>query len=98
MKEIKLMADYYCHPLWGTESDNFGDISPEELPISLELKNNLNAWAKRYDAILNTDDPKLSGFSSAEEENIFIADGYKLAERLQEELGSTYKIIYHSDY
>lgn len=38
MKEIKLMADYHCYPLWGTTPDDFGDISPDELPISLGLK------------------------------------------------------------
>ncbi|WP_035345576.1 MULTISPECIES: hypothetical protein [Dickeya] len=98
MKEIKLMADYYCHPLWGTTPDDFGDISPDELPISLELKDSVDAWAKRYDAILNTDDPASSSFNSMEEEKRFIDDGYKLAELLQKELGSTYKIIYHADY
>lgn len=98
MKEIKLMADYQCHPLWGTTPDDFGDISSEEFPISLELKYSLEDWAKRYDDILNTDDPASSGFSSVEEEKLFIDDGYKLAERLQKELGSTYKIIYHDDY
>ncbi|MBX9334853.1 hypothetical protein K5M56_26840 [Serratia marcescens] len=92
------MADYHCYPLWGTTPDDFGDISPDELPISLGLKNSLEAWAKRYDAILNTDDPALSGFKSVEEEKLFIDDGYKLAELLQEELGSAYKVIYHADY
>lgn len=98
MKEIKLMADYHCHPLWGTTSEDIGDISPEDLPISLELKNNLGEWAKRYDDILNIDDPSSSGFKNEKEEKLFIDDGYKLAERLQKELGETYKITYHSDY
>lgn len=98
MKEIKLMADYHCHPLWGGEPDHFGDISPEGLPISSDLQNSLADWAKRYDAILNIDDPALSDFSSLEAKKLFIEDGYKLAERLQKELGSTYKIIYYSNY
>ncbi|MGC6389064.1 hypothetical protein ACMV8I_15600 [Ewingella sp. S1.OA.A_B6] len=98
MKEIKLMADYQCHPLWGTTLEDFGDLSPEELPISLELKNSLGEWAKRYDALLNMDDPASSGFKSEEEAKLFIDDGYKLAERLQIELGSAYKITYHSNY
>lgn len=98
MKTIKLMADYYCHPLWGTTSEDSGDISPEELPISSELKYSLREWAERYDAILNTDDPVSSGFKNGEEEKQFIDDGYKLAHLLQEELGDAYNIIYHSKY
>lgn len=98
MKEIKLMADYHCHPLWGGDSGDFSDISPEELPISLELKNSLNEWAKRYDDILNVDDPASSSFKSEKEEKLFVDDGYKLAECLKRELGNTYKVTYHSDY
>jgi hypothetical protein len=98
MKKIKLMADYECHPLWGTTPEDFGDISPKELPISLELQNSLNEWAKRFDAILNMEDPASSGFNSEAEEKLFIDDGYKLAQRLRNELGSEYEIIYHSKY
>lgn len=68
MKTIKLMADYNCHPLWGTAPEDLGDISPEELPISSELKHSLRQWAERYDAILNMDDPMLSGFKNEREE------------------------------
>jgi len=98
MKTIKLMADYRCHPLWGATLEDFGDISPEELPISSELKHSLREWAERYDAILNMDDPASSGFKNEEDEKRFIDDGHKLAYLLQEELGNTYNIIYHSKY
>ncbi|MBE5215999.1 hypothetical protein IG605_010430 [Pectobacterium quasiaquaticum] len=94
MRKIKLMADYQCHPLWDVSPENYGDISPEELLISSELKNSLEEWAKRYDAILNMDDPASSGFNSESEENLFIDDGYKLAQLLREELGNEYEIIY----
>jgi len=94
MRKIKLMADYYCHPLWGVDIDDMGDISPEDLPISSELRGNLNEWAKRFDAILNEDDPASSGFKSDEEEKKFIDDGYKLAEFLRNELGTDYEIVY----
>ncbi|MGQ8707722.1 hypothetical protein ACUTSW_17295 [Serratia sp. TSA_198.1] len=98
MKTIKLMADYHCHPLWGTTPEDLGDISPEELPISSELKHSLRKWAERYDAILNMDDPVSSGFKNEKEEKQFIDDGYKLAILLQEELGDSYNIIYHFEY
>lgn len=94
MKSIKLMADYGCYPLWGTTPDDFGDISPNELPITTDLQESLQSWADRFDAILNIDDPVSSGFQSAAEEERFIQDGYKLAQRLRDELGSEYEIIY----
>ncbi|MCG7781909.1 hypothetical protein [Lelliottia amnigena] len=94
MKKIKLMADYQCHPLWGMEPDDFGDISPDDLPISLELKNNLHDWAARYDLTLNMDDPASSGFENEMMESVFIEDGRKLAIKLQEELGSSYNVVY----
>ncbi|TBX37470.1 hypothetical protein [Rahnella] len=98
MRKIKLMADYQCHPLWNISTEDHGDISPEEFPISSELKYRLREWAERYDAILNIDDPASSGFESKEEEKQFIDDGHKLARLLQEELGDSYNIIYHSEY
>lgn len=94
MRKIKLMADYQCYPLWGVALDDLGDISPDELPISAELKISLNEWADRFDAILNLDDPASSSFNSAEEEELFINEGYKLAQRLRNELGAEYEIIY----
>jgi hypothetical protein len=46
MKNIKLMADYQCHPLWNMSPGEYGDINPDDLPISQELKDQLNAWAR----------------------------------------------------
>lgn len=40
------------------------------------------------------DDPASSSFNSTEDEELFINDGYKLAQRLRNELGSEYEIIY----
>lgn len=94
MRPIKLMADYQCYPLWGLGPDDFGDISPDELPLSEDLKTSLNEWAERFDAILNMDDPATSDFNTVEEEELFINDGYNLALRLRNELGSKYEIIY----
>lgn len=88
------MADYQCHPLWGVQPGDFGDISPDDLPISLELKKSLHDWATRYDLTLKMDDPASSGFHNKILESIFIEDGRKLAIKLQEELGINYNIVY----
>ncbi|HEX2839988.1 hypothetical protein [Hyphomicrobium sp.] len=60
---IKVMADYQCHPLWALDEDVYGDFAPEELNLSVELTNDLNAWAGSFTASLNPDDPAESLWS-----------------------------------
>lgn len=91
------MADYYSYPLWNNSVGEVGNINPDSLPISNELKERLNNWADKYDSILNQDDPLQSGFKTKEDEELFIQQGYELAQNLQVELGSEYKIIYSID-
>jgi hypothetical protein len=102
MRTIKLMADYFCHPLWdrtpGRGGDRDPNIDPDELPISEELKNRLTNWAKNFDAILNMDDPASSGFPSKDDELRFSQQGAKLAESLRAELGSEFRIIEYSGH
>ena len=92
------MADYYCFPLWNNDPGEVGNIDPESLPLSSELKLRLNNWSEKYDLILNDDDPASSGFETKEDEKTFIREGSELAKYLQIELGDTYQIIYYSDY
>ena len=87
MKNIKLMADYQCHPLWNMSPGEYGDVSPDDLPISQNLKDRLTAWARAFDATLNMDYPPDSGFESEEAEAEFKREGYRLAEQLRDELG-----------
>lgn len=98
MKAIKLMADYYCFPLWNNSPGEVGNIDPESLPLSYELMSRLNEWSEKYDLILNDDDPASSGFETKEDEQNFIREGSELAKYLQIELGEGYHIIYYSDY
>jgi hypothetical protein len=93
MKQIKLMADYQCFPLWGVSKEDIGNINPRDLPISNELKNSLLAWGKAYDHTLNMDDPMSSGFPTAEDELQFKEIGRALAARLSSELGDDYQVI-----
>lgn len=98
MKMIKLMADYYSFPLWENSPGEIGNIDPESLPLSEELKKRLDRWSEKYDSILNDEDPISSGFETKEDELSFIKEGYELAKCLQLELGDTYQITYYSDY
>ncbi len=98
MKIIKVMADYYSFPLWNNSLGEVGNIDPESLPLSEELKDRLNNWSDKYDSILNNKDPASSDFETKEDELNFIQEGRELAKCLQKELGDAYEITYHSDY
>jgi len=98
MKMIKLMADYYSFPLWENSPREVGNIDPESLPLSEELKERLENWSEKYDSILNDENPASSGFETEEDELNFIREGSELAKSLQLELGETYQITYYSDY
>ena len=92
MRRLKLMADYDCHPLWGTTADEIGDIDPASLPISAALVADLAAWAGAFDATLDRDAPARSGFASSEAADAFRTEGARLAERLECELGEAWRI------
>jgi hypothetical protein len=92
MRVIKLMADYQCFPLWEASPGVVGNIDPQGLPISLLLKQRLIAWATKFDATLNMDDPASSSFDSEQVVSEFQQEGNVLAQCLQEELGANYVI------
>jgi hypothetical protein len=92
MTKIKLMADYQCFPLWGVSLDKIGNIDPNDLPISADLKACLLAWATTYNKTLNWDDPVSSGFLTEAAELQFKSDGLDLGKRLEIELGNTYSV------
>jgi hypothetical protein len=92
---VRLMPDYQCFPLWLDEPNEVGNIDPRDLQISSDLMDALQAWASRYDATLNKDDPTNSGFSSVIEEEFFLDEGRRLSARLTEQLG--YEVRYFYD-
>jgi len=92
MRKIKVMADYQCHPLWDMSPGMYGDVDPNTLPISVELKQQLANWARAFDETLDMSDPANSGFKSTEAATAFKATGVQLAEQLQRELGADFLI------
>lgn len=70
----------------------YGDVNPENLPISEELRSRLLRWSAVYDETLDIDNPLNSGFQSEEQEIDFKREGELLLECLREELGSDYMI------
>ena len=80
-RRIKVMADYFCHPLWHIGGVDVGDIDHATLQISNDLQSNLDAWAGAFDAILDMDDPaNKGGFESPQAAESFIAQGAQFME------------------
>lgn len=93
MPTLRLSAEIECFPTWlehpGEPAEN---VPPESLPISPALSSALHAWADRWDAIYDMDDPASAAFASEAEERRFHADGAVLAGRLRSELGAEWTV------
>ncbi|MEM9542595.1 MAG: hypothetical protein AAGA60_24270 [Cyanobacteria bacterium P01_E01_bin.42] len=96
-KQIKLMTDYYCYPLWWMGGQEIGDIDPKTLPLSQELIKSLEQWQNGYDAILDLEDPASSGFKTLSQEEEFEQEGIRLWQKLKQELAPEYTVFYFSD-
>jgi hypothetical protein len=94
MRNVRLLTDYECHPLWEEFSDGIANIAPSSLPISKDLTTNLDAWSDVFDGTLNQEDPASSGFSSDEALIEFNLEGERLSQCLKRELGESYSISY----
>ena len=96
-KQIKLMVDYNCWPLWEYEDKDLVDnLHPSELSLSSEIKERLLNWQNIYDGIMNWDDPASSDFASEAEKMAFEKEGINLWQVLQKELGNEYEVVYFS--
>jgi hypothetical protein len=94
MRTIKLMPDYRCFPLWNVSPGDYVNISPESLPISNRLQDDLTGWANEYDLTLDLSNPADAGFDTQESADNFVQIGHNLVERLRAELGLNYKVTY----
>lgn len=101
---IKVMADYGCHPLWwDTEHPEWsacggqmGDIDPVSLGVTAGLAVEIRAWAEKFDAMLNWEDPASTSISPTVEA-AFDAEGRELTKRLAQELGARASVRYWRD-
>lgn len=94
MIKLRLAGEYLAGPIFCPEPDRMGHIDIDDFPLSQELKAKISAWDSEYQATFNSDYPPDSGFSSPEAELRHIAEGQQLAEKLQQELGSSYTVEY----
>ena len=79
LEKIKLMCDYYSFPLWWCSPEReAGDIDPEKLPLSEELKHDLLEYGKLYDSFLDIEEPNKTYTMSLSSTKQFINLGIKL--------------------
>jgi hypothetical protein len=84
-KRIKVMTDYNCYPLWAMDEELISPFSPQHLGASMELENDLWAWAGEFDLSFDMDDPAKSRWSE-ERYQQHIEQGLALARRIKGEL------------
>lgn len=83
-QRIKLMADYGCDPIWAMDHDIYGCFPPEELNLSPELSEAINAWSAAFEAGYNPDDPGDASWTD-EHQRAHEVEGRRLAIRIKRE-------------
>ena len=96
MRSIKVMAEYGAFPIWraGDEAGD-GDVDPDTLPLSKDLKLELKAWARHLDQTLNWDNPANTAWPQGFWSD-FNRQGEALWARVRAELADKYEVIWHS--
>ena len=84
MKFIILQATYYCSPLYDSVRHEYIDLS--HLPISLPLKDELKLWEDKFNQIVDFENPPEGCIASSLERKEFIYTGFKLQNKLMNEL------------
>lgn len=69
------------------------EVDAEEVGLSDELADRLEAWMDSFDAIYDEDEPEASAFSDAEEERDWLAEGEAIAEAIADELGPGWSVM-----
>jgi hypothetical protein len=89
------MAEYASTGIFGIAPlEMVGMLSYEALGLSAELAEAVEDWVARYEGWLNLHDPLKPAEVPDAEATEWLAEGKRLAERLQTELGDEYEVIY----
>jgi len=94
MKKLHFEAEYLSPPLFDHSIESMGAVTPEELPISQNLCDEINHWDQEFQDTFCDAYPPDSGFSTQEAELNFKRRGAILAERLRMELAGKFQIEY----
>lgn len=100
MRKLKLSPDWGASPIRIDYSDGYDDwfdkygsrISPEDLPITQKLIDEIWGWADIYDTFLDWNDPNNQLQIDPAVEVDFWAKGEGLVKKIQQELGDDYSI------
>src|SRR4051812_17036572 len=84
-RKLLIMCDYYADPLWSANGRVGLDL--DDYPLSARTKEELRAWARWYDALMDRDFSWPRG-----EARRFDAEGTRLWRRVIDELGPEYKV------
>lgn len=95
-KQIKLMWDYGCLPLWLDDGQIFENVDPTTFPLSPSTLARLETWAAIPDTKLAEVEYPPDMKWSVDEKRDFEAEGRALWKSLQCELGPDYYVLYHS--
>jgi hypothetical protein len=93
---LRLQARRNESPLSRSRPDRLTNVSASELGVSTELAQALDRWADDYDATFGADE-RTSGFLSEGNAEAFVAQGRSLSDRLQGELGGSWKLDYYPE-
>ena len=97
MKEIRLLLDYPCYPVWLYDETGgvIGTGLPDELRDDTELDAKFRDLQKRYNALFINNEKEFSyiGFQSDDEEQAFHADMLDAIRELKEKLNGKYEIV-----
>jgi hypothetical protein len=92
------MADYGAGPLWrrcpSVQGTRVVNLNLDSLPLSSQLKQELRAWAARFDALSGTD----YEWPSRAARQHWVADGRALLDPVRRELGADYDVTYSADH
>ncbi|GIF45264.1 hypothetical protein [Actinoplanes xinjiangensis] len=80
---LRVMAEYMSDdPVWDSDLDHMGPVVLQDLGVSTQLVQRLQAWNERFNGLALTD----FEFTSVDEERSWRREGLTLAYELQNEL------------
>lgn len=89
--QLKLQGDVDTDPIWCEVCGC--NLEIEDLPISNDLAKELDFWAEQYGEWIDWETDRLLS-NGVELEDHYNGRGVLLTEKLQTELGDSYKIVY----
>ena len=95
-RQIKLMWDYECWPLWQHDGEIFDTVDPSSFPLSEQTLARLAAWASIPDKKLTEVEYPPDMTWTEDEKKRFEQEGLDLWKALRHELGRNYYVTYHS--